>query len=265
MNQRSDQPATPRRTLRLSTLLTQLKEEAVVDPATVAPAPVDDSAHAAASPTAASTVPPNVAAVTAQRHWRRPRRPRPRSNITIAEILDRTRQASIGFAATLIALISIPFFGLSTPFGLAIALTGAQMALGHDRPWLPKRVREHRVSMKTVDWLGRFVARWTAGLEHVIRPRFAFMSEAGLRRLCGLGIVLQGLGLALPLPIPGSNMLFIVPILMYGIALLEADGLLIMVCHTITVTEALLAVWFWKIVSHEAYGALGHVAHWIGL
>ena len=245
MNQRSDQPATPRRTLRLSTLLTQLKEEAVVDPATVAPAPVDDSAHAAASPTAASTVPPNVAAVTAQRHWRRPRRPRPRSNITIAEILDRTRQASIGFAATLIALISIPFFGLSTPFGLAIALTGAQMALGHES-----------VELRKLE-LDLLQAR--------VREKLAASGLDRLRRLCGLGIVLQGLGLALPLPIPGSNMLFIVPILMYGIALLEADGLLIMVCHTITVTEALLAVWFWKIVSHEAYGALGHVAHWIGL
>jgi hypothetical protein len=273
MTTRSDQSAPPKRLLRLSTLLTQLKEDAVVDPATVVPAPADDPATAAAKPPEAAANPPaaaadlpgsNATAARPRRRWRR-RRLRPLSNITIGEILDRTRQASFGFAAALVALISIPFFGLSTPFGLAIALTGAQLALGHDRPWLPKRVREHRVSMKTIDWLGRFVARWTAGLEHVIRPRFAFMSEGAFRRLCGLGIVLQGVGLALPLPIPGSNALFIVPILMYGIALLEADGLLIMVCHTITVAEAASAVWFWKIVSHAAYTAFVHVAPWVGL
>ena len=280
MNQRFDQPARPRRVLRLSTLLTQLNEEAVADPASTAPTPPDDptgaaigSAEASGPPADSATdtagvTPDASAAANAKRHWRRPRRPRrphPRSNITVGEILDRTRQASFGFAVALIALISLPFIGLSTPFGLAVAFLAGQMTIGLDRPWLPARARRHQVSMATLDWLGRRIARWTSGLERLIRPRFSFMGEGPFRVLCGVGLILQGLGLALPLPIPGSHWLFIFPIMLYGIALLEADGLLIMLCHAITVLQIALAFWFSHFVSREVQHALRHVGHWVGL
>lgn len=233
-----DAPATVRPSaLRLSTILTQLGQDAVPE------LPVEGPA--------AQGPPTESDSVSREGGWaRRRRRPRVRSNITIGEMLDRTRHAGFGFIAALLALIAIPFMGLSTPFGLAVAFLGAQMTAGLPRPWLPQRVRRHNVSMATLRWLGERLARWTGGLERVTRPRFTFMAEGPFWTACGVGLVLQGLGLALPLPIPGSNWLFVVPVVLYGVALLECDGLLIMVCHTITAIQVALGIWLWDLILH---------------
>jgi hypothetical protein len=63
-------------------------------------------------------------------------------------------------------------------------------------------------------------------------------------RLVGLSITFLALGLALPLPIPGSNMIFIVPILIYAIGLLERDGMWIVIAHVCTLIDAALLIAF---------------------
>jgi hypothetical protein len=40
----------------------------------------------------------------------------------------------------------------------------------------------------------------------------------------------------------------VIPIIPYGIGLLKSDGLLIMVCHAITLTQVVLGVALWRIV-----------------
>ena len=174
----------------------------------------------------------------------------PKAEIAIGEIIDRTSRAGFGFVVALLALIAIPFTGLSTPFGLTIAFVGGQMMTGRARPWLPQRVRRRRISMASLARLGQRVARWTAGLERVVRPRFPILAEGPFWIICGIAIVLQGIGLALPLPIPGSNWVFIIPIIIYGIGLLESDGLLIVLGHAITLVEVVLACWLWEVIVH---------------
>jgi hypothetical protein len=185
------------------------------------------------------------------------RRTKERSNLTLGEIVDRTAQAGFGFLAAFLALVAIPFVGLSTPFGLAIGFLGAQMLVGSSRPWLPGRLRRHLVAMATLDWIDVRLVRWTSGLERLIRPRWAFLARGPFFSLVGLGIVLQGVGLAMPLPIPGSNWIFIVPILVYAIGLLEADGLLIMIGHAATTTQLALGVAFWDLMWRGVSRVLG--------
>ncbi|HVP12028.1 MAG TPA: exopolysaccharide biosynthesis protein [Phycisphaerae bacterium] len=236
MKSQLGQPTDPQRALQLSAILAALRNEAVPETnADGSPPPEDPS------------------------HRRRERRPRVRSNITIGEILDRTRRAGFGFIAALLALIAVPFVGLSTPFGLAIAFVGGQMIAGLQHPWLPQRIRRHLVTMDTLRWLGERLTRWTSGLERLIRPRFTFMVAGPFWTACGIGMLIQGLALALPLPIPGSNWVFVIPIILYGIGLLESDGLLIMVCHTITLIEIVLGVVLWELVKRGLLDAY----HWV--
>ena len=239
MKSKPDQPSEPRRTLRLSAILVGLREEAVPGEAPDQIAEEQQAPHPGRRP-------------------RRRRRQRVRSNITIGEILDRTRQAGFGFIAAILALIAIPFVGLSTPFGLAIAFIGVQMIAGSTHPWMPRRIRRHVVTMETLQWLGERLARWTGGLERIIRPRFTLMIAGPFWTACGLGVFIQGLALSLPLPIPGSNWIFIVPIILYGIGLLESDGLLIMVCHALTLTEVVLGIVLWELIER----GLKDAYHW---
>lgn len=163
------------------------------------------------------------------------------AGVTVGQLVDKAGEATFGFTIGVLALIAIPFFGLSTPFGLAIALIGAQLAIGRHRPWLPARLRRRQLSIAMLDRVLRLQTRRLRWLVASTRRRWEPLVTP---RLIGLGITLLGLGLALPLPIPGSNLIFIVPILIYAIALLEGDGMWSALGHVCTLVDITLLVAF---------------------
>jgi hypothetical protein len=176
--------------------------------------------------------------------------------ITVGELVDRSAEAGFGFLIGVLTLIAIPFFGLSTPFGLAIALGGFQLAIGMPRPWLPKRARRRQLSMAMLDRVLALLSRRTKWLSRSTRRRW---ERLVMPRLVGVGIVLLGLGLALPLPIPGSNMVFLIPLFVYAVGLLERDGIWILVGHVFTLVDMTLLVVFGATVLL----ALERAWHWI--
>src|SRR5690242_2355152 len=161
--------------------------------------------------------------------------------LTVGELVDRSAEAGFGFLIGVLTLVAIPFFGLSTPFGLAIALGGVQLAIGMPRPWLPKRARARQLSMAMLDRVLALLSRRTRWLSRSTRRRWERLL---MPRLVGLGIVLLGLGLALPLPIPGSNMVFLIPLFVYAVGLLERDGIWILLGHLGTLIDMTLLVVF---------------------
>lgn len=179
-----------------------------------------------------------------------------RDSITVGELVDKAAQSGFGFLVAVLSLIAIPFVGLSTPFGLAIALGGMQLMLGRRRPWLPKRARARTLKMSMLDRILTLVNRRLRWLAASTRKRWQPLVTP---RLVGFGIVLLALGLALPLPIPGSNLIFIVPLLVYAIGLLEADGLWILIAHVATFVNVALLFAFGATVLH----VLQRVWHWI--
>jgi hypothetical protein len=174
--------------------------------------------------------------------------------LTVGEILDATAHAGFGFVVALLALVAIPFVGLSTPFGLAVAFVGAQIVVGKQRPWLPARIRRRAISVAALDRIARWLTRWTRWMTHLVRPRWPLWSSRVGFCAVGVGLVVQGLGLALPLPIPGSNLVFLVPILIYAIGVLDEDGVFIAVGHLATLTAVGLGVGLWQVGA----AALGH-------
>jgi hypothetical protein len=176
--------------------------------------------------------------------------------ITVGELVDKAAEAGFGFLIGVLALIAIPFFGLSTPFGLAIALIGGQLAIGKQRPWLPAGARARQLSMSMLDRVLRLFAKRLRFLAASTRSRYEPLITP---RLIGLAVVLLGLGLALPLPIPGSNMIFIVPILIYAIALLERDGVWTAIAHACTLVDMTLLVVFGATV----VAVMSSAWHWI--
>jgi len=157
--------------------------------------------------------------------------------ISVGELVDKAAHAGFGFLVGILSLIAIPFVGLSTPFGLAIALLGAQLMLGRSQPWLPERARRRRLSIGMLDRVLALLdkrARWFAKATHrrwepLIMPR-----------LVGLAVVLLALALALPIPIPGTNLIFLIPLFVYSIGMLERDGAWIAIGHALTLVDIAL-------------------------
>lgn len=230
--------------LRLSSLLAELATTAEARQAEVAAREVEAAAQAAA------TISPGDPVVI-DAH----------GGLTIAEILDATASAGFGFVIALLALTAIPFVGMSTPFGLAIAFVGAQLVIGRARPWLPARIRRVALTVTALRRIGRWLTRVTGWMTHLVRERLPPLTRGPGLALVGLGVVVLGVGLALPLPIPGSNMVFIVPILAYAIGLLERDGLLTLLGHALTLAHLVLAF----AASQVLASALAPIGRWFGL
>lgn len=175
-------------------------------------------------------------------------------DVSVGEMLECAEHAGFGFVAALLALVSIPLVGLTVPFGLAIAGLGVQMMVGKSRPWLPATLERRRVSRSAIQALSARLASCDAKMARIVRPRLEWMTAGPFWTLCGAGLVIQGLSLTLP--IPGADWLFVAPIVLYGAGLLERDGVLIILCHLITLTQLVLAFVFWRLIAGgfvEAY------------
>jgi hypothetical protein len=149
--------------------------------------------------------------------------------IAFGDVLDPLGERSFGFVILLLALpnfIPVPV-GVGGPMGVLVAAVGLQMACGLARPWLPARLRGRSVRRSTIE---RFVARLTPVLRWIERlssPRLETLTRQPVHRITGLLLVL--IGVALALPIPFTNYLFGILLVVYAVALIEGDGVALIV------------------------------------
>ena len=160
----------------------------------------------------------------------------------LSEILAATQGRGFDLLLLLIGLpflTPIPLPGLSTPFGVVVLVIGARLALGR-RPWLPQKLLRRELP-------ARFIARVLAAASHAVRwlevllrPRLDFLHEQRIyRRVAGTLIMLSGLLLLLPLPIPLTNSLPALTVVLLAAGTMERDGLFFLAgCAMFTVTLA---------------------------
>ncbi len=149
--------------------------------------------------------------------------------MTVAE-LESILQGR-GFAM-FILLLSAPFIvpapGLSVPFGIALMLLGLRIAIGQ-KALLPGFLLRRTLTYKTLDRVISPLASIAERFEKRIRPRMHFLQEHPWAvNLIGVGIVSSAFLLSLPLPIPFSNALPAISIMLLAAGLMERDGLLVL-------------------------------------
>ena len=137
----------------------------------------------------------------------------------------------------LVLLLAIPFItpiplpGLSTPFGLAIALIAFRLSLGQ-RPWLSKNLQRKELPAGFIGKVFAFSERLLRIFEKLLRPRLTFLTDTPLLvQLHAVLMLLAALALLLPLPIPFSNSFPAWAILLMAAGLLERDGLFILAAY----------------------------------
>jgi hypothetical protein len=149
------------------------------------------------------------------------------SGLTVAQLVFALEGK--GHAA-IMAVLSLPFCfpiqvpGLSTPFGFILIFSGLRIAFGQ-APWLPGWLMVREIPKPTALGLLKGL-RWIAvPAEKILHPRLpGLCRNVALHRTNGMLVAFLAILLALPLPIPFSNLLAAVPILLISLALLEDDG-----------------------------------------
>lgn len=156
--------------------------------------------------------------------------------LSIAEIL----QVLSGKGKPLILiLLSLPFCqpiqipGLSTPFGLAVAFIGLRMIFGK-RIWLPGKLLNKTIPSATLSRITEKALNLIKKMKPWIHPRLLWLCRSSLiEKGNGLIIFILGILLALPLPIPASNLMAAWSILLIAVGILEDDGLFMLIGYLV--------------------------------
>ncbi|MSU66404.1 MAG: exopolysaccharide biosynthesis protein [Opitutus sp.] len=140
----------------------------------------------------------------------------------------------------LVMLLALPFCtpvplpGVSTPFGLIIALIGGRLVLG-EKPWLPARLLDTRLPPAIFVKVFAVTRRILMAFERMLRPRLRWITGSPLLLRChAVPIVICALLLLLPLPIPLSNTFPAWAIMLISAGLLERDGIFIIAGYLTT-------------------------------
>ncbi len=160
-----------------------------------------------------------------------------KSAISIGEILE----VLPGKGRVLILIfLSLPFCqplqipGLSTPFGLMVAFIGFRITFGK-RAWLPKSVLSKTIPSATIQKISQKCFKIMKKMTRLIHPRLKWLFEHKIMRIAnGLLIVFLGIVLALPLPIPLTNLTAGWAIFLMSIGLLANDGVFILMGYFIS-------------------------------
>ena len=155
--------------------------------------------------------------------------------ITLAEILQST--AERGFSL-IISLLVLPFLfpmppGLSGVMGTGCLVLGMQMALGRKSPWLPRTIAQFKFPRTLSQQLLKNVRRLLVGLEKIVRSRWSQVANNSYTWRIN-GFCNAWLSILLMSPIPFTNPLPAVTILLLAVATLEADGLLMCIGYLLT-------------------------------
>ena len=146
--------------------------------------------------------------------------------MTLGELAHKMHHAGFGLLVIFVCLPflqPLPMGGLSTVLGPFVALQGVQLARRKKELKLPSWIGRRRLEARTIHLLLGAARKFFALAEKASRPRLrALCSE----RAAGAGIALSGALLALPFPIPLSNVICAGPAVLLALSVLEEDGLL---------------------------------------
>lgn len=174
--------------------------------------------------------------------------------LTISAILSETSERGFSLA---IGLLVLPFLlpmppGMGTILGAVCFLLALQMAMGKQKPWLPHYIANFQFPREVAIQLINNLQRLTKNLEFLTKPRLLKLANnPHVWRLNGLWIAWMAFLLALPIPM--TNPLPTIAMLLLAIATLEADGLLMCIAYiwgiAVTVFFVVFVYSIWQVPS----------------
>lgn len=132
------------------------------------------------------------------------------------------------FIAAIPAFLPVPGLAGAVSGPLTI-IVGVQLMIGVRRPWLPGFLSRRGPYRHSLIGFERRISPLLARIERRVRPRMPWVLDQRPAAMF-TGLLVALLGILLALPIPFTNYLFGLLLLTYALALLERDGVLMLVC-----------------------------------
>ncbi len=162
------------------------------------------------------------------------------TSVRLARMLDRAEQEAAvsiawlmtqlgrrSFGLTLLVVAVLGFLpGASTVAGLLVAWLAVQMMLGHEAAVLPRLVARRSIGVERLARVIGIAAPWLAWVERLVHPRRPALFQT-TKPLTGIMLLL--LGLTMVSPVPFSQVVPALVIMLLALAYLEEDGIALLV------------------------------------
>jgi hypothetical protein len=180
----------------------------------------------------------------------------PSDKISVGELVDQLDSRAHGVLLLILALpMCIPNIpGISTIFGVLMIAPALALLFGQRRLWLPRQVRSWTFAR---DGFRRALEVAIAGLrrvEYLIKPRLTVLTRWPVTSFVGFQTLLMAL--VLILPIWGANLTPGVTVTLTALALMQRDGVLMLLSVPCAIGSILWVYLFTK------YGVMA--ATWLG-
>ncbi|WP_455645998.1 exopolysaccharide biosynthesis protein [Methanosphaera sp.] len=149
-------------------------------------------------------------------------------NITIGQLVNELlSEGNYILVIILVApfLFPVSFPGSSTPFGIMIILLEFA-SLSGKAVYLPKKASNYVLDASTVEKLFNILMKFLKYIEKISKPRGRLVSNQYLHKVNSVLIILLSFVLFLPLPIPLTDFIPAISILVLSISNLEKDSYL---------------------------------------
>ena len=162
--------------------------------------------------------------------------------ISLGALRDALGDRGFGVLLFIFALpnlmpVNIPL--LSALFGLPLVLLAAQLSYGRHKPWFPRWLTDQTFSRQGFAAIVMRALPYLERAERLLRPRLTVLLSWTGERLIGLAILI--LALILALPIPFANWLPACAIAIIGLAIVEKDGVAVLVGLAVGVVSLMVA------------------------
>jgi hypothetical protein len=154
--------------------------------------------------------------------------------VTLGEIIHRLGHRAFGAMFFVFAApnwLPMPP-GASTFLGFPLVLMTPQMIFGVHGPWLPNFIDKRPIKRQHMARAFKKLIPWLQKVEKVSRPRLTFLFGPIGDRV--IAFVCFLLSLALILPIPLGNMAPAAAIAVFGLAMIQRDGILALIAYAIS-------------------------------
>lgn len=156
---------------------------------------------------------------------------RDEEGVSVGKLLAAAGRRSYGPLLAVIGLFAVSpatlIPGMTWLTAAVTFLVAGQMALGLQRPWLPRQLRDAHVPARSLS-KGLAGARpWAQRVDRYLRPRFEFLAKPPFANLVALACIGAAL-ITIPLGlIPLAPVVPSVAILLFGLGIAARDGLLL--------------------------------------
>ncbi|MEM8731578.1 MAG: exopolysaccharide biosynthesis protein [Pseudomonadota bacterium] len=147
--------------------------------------------------------------------------------VTLNWILGELHERAFGLFLLVLALpCCIPFlYGVPQIVSVPLMFVSVQILIGRTTPWLPEKLGTREISTEGLRGLAHRAGPWLRRIEAFSHPRLTGLTRAPVDQIVGLALVLFSASILVPLP--GTNTVPGLAVVIVSMGLLQRDGVLV--------------------------------------